>query len=103
MVVHSDRIVITAAVHAWVEAEHTRMVWVAGCVARHRAGDWGDLDADDWTLNDTAVRHGSGRLLSAYQLPRDLAGTTNERRVWVITDDVEDPDTATTILWPSDH
>src|SRR5262249_53516677 len=39
------------------------------CVARHRAGDWGDLDADDWALNDQAVRHARGRLLSAYRLP----------------------------------
>src|SRR5262249_53516676 len=35
--------------------------------------------------------------------PNDLAGATNERRVWVISDDVEDPGAATTILWPSDY
>jgi hypothetical protein len=23
--------------------------------------------------------------------------------MWVITDDLEDPDTATTVLWPSDY
>jgi len=23
--------------------------------------------------------------------------------VWVITDDVEDPDSATTVLWPTDY
>ena len=33
----------------------------------------------------------------------DLAATTVEHQVWVITDDLEDPDTATTILWPSDY
>jgi hypothetical protein len=57
MVVHSARAVVTAAVHAWAEAD-TRMVWLGDCLARHRAGDWGDLDADDWSLNDRALRHG---------------------------------------------
>ncbi len=103
MIVHSDRTVVTSAVHAWAEAEHTRMVWLAGCLARHLAGDWGDLDADDRAANDHAVRRGGGRVLSVYELPADLAGTVVEQQVWVITDDLEDPDTATTILWPSDY
>jgi hypothetical protein len=42
-------------------------------------------------------------VLSAYRLPTVLAATTTDRTVWVITDDLEDPDTATTILWPSDQ
>jgi hypothetical protein len=88
MVVHSARTILTAALHAWAEAEHTRMAWLAGCLASHRDGDWGDLDTDDRALNDHALRHRQGRLLSAYQLPVDLAGTTAERQVWVITDDV---------------
>jgi hypothetical protein len=67
------------------------------------AGDWGDLDAADWTANDAAVRHGCGRLLSAYRLPVELAFAGTDTTVWVITDDLEDPDTATTILWPSDY
>ena len=103
MIVHSDRTVVTSAVHAWAEAEPTRMVWLAGCLARHLAGDWGDLDADDRAANDHALRHRRGRLLSAYKLPADLAGTTTEQQLWVITDDLEDPDTATTILWRSDY
>jgi hypothetical protein len=103
MIVRSDRTVVTSAVHGWAEVEHTRMVWLAGCLARHLAGDWGDVDADDAAANDHALRHGRGRLLSAYELPADLAGTIAERSVWVITDDLEDPDTATTILWPSDY
>jgi len=103
MIVHSDHTVVTSAVQAWAESEHTRMVWLAGCLARHLAGEWGDVDADDRATNDHALRRGEGRLLSAYDLPADLAGTTAEQQVWVITDDLEDPDTATTILWPSDY
>ena len=60
----------------------------------------GDVDAG---LGPQRLRAPPWPALSAYQLPADLAGTAGERRVWVITDDVEDPDTATTILWPSDY
>ena len=67
------------------------------------AGDWGDLDAEDRAANDHALRHGQGRVLSAYRLPAELAGTTAETQLWVITDDLDDPDTATTMLWPSDY
>ena len=35
--------------------------------------------------------------------PPTSPATTVEHQVWVITDDLEDPDTATTILWPSDY
>src|SRR6266542_4224733 len=93
MIVHSDRTVVTSAVHAWADAEHTRMVWLAGCLARHLAGDWGDLDADDRAVNDHALRRGEGRLLSAYELPPDLAGTTVEAQGLVITDDHPAPST----------
>ena len=35
-------------------------------VARHQAGDWGDLDAEEQRANDRAVRDGD-RVLSDYQ------------------------------------
>ena len=45
-----------------------------------------------------------GRLLSAYRVPADHSpAPTAEAQLWVITDDLEDPDTATTMLWPSDY
>ncbi len=103
MIVYSDRTVVTCAVLDWADVEPSRMAWLAGCLARHLTADWGDLDADDRAANDHALRHGRGRVLSAYELPADLAATTVEHQVWVITDDLEDPDTATTILWPSDY
>jgi hypothetical protein len=103
MDVHSSRTVVTRAVHMWAEADRTRMAWLAGCLARHSADDWGDLDSEDWASNDHGLGRQRGRLLSAYLLPSDFAGTTDETRVWVITDELEDPETATTILWPSDY
>jgi hypothetical protein len=103
MIVYSDHTVVTCAVLDWADVEPSRMAWLAGCLARHLTADWGDLDADDRTANDHAVRRHQGRVLSVYELPADLAATTVEHQVWVITDDLEDPDTATTILWPRDY
>ena len=50
----------------------------AELLARHAAGDWGDVDAEDWAANDRALRTGE-RLLSAYQLP-------GGERLWIITE-----------------
>ena len=103
MIVHSDRTVVTAAVLDWAEDEPARLAWVANCLGRHLAGDWGDLDSHDLAVNNAAVRQNRGRLLSAYRVPTPLDRTTVEAQLWVITDDLEDPDTATTMLFPSDY
>lgn len=63
----------------------------------HRAGNWGDVDAEDARLNDEAIKDG-GRLLSAY---RTLKG----EKVWVLTE-AEDEDgnrALTTILRPEEY
>ena len=66
-------------------------------LARHAAGDWGDLDADDKAANESSVRDGS-RILSAYQLGTGV-------RVWVLTEAVDDLGrrAATTILLPEEY
>ena len=61
-------------------------------LARHQAGDWGNLDVDDRKENDRALESGS-RLLSAYQ-----AG--NGVKFWIIT---EANRSATTVLLPEDY
>jgi hypothetical protein len=61
-------------------------------LARHAPGDWGDVDDEDWLLNDQALVAGT-RLLSAYRL-RD--GT----KVWVIT---EADRSSTTVLLPDEY
>jgi hypothetical protein len=61
-------------------------------LARHLAGDWGDLDAEDKGLNDLAVKDGS-RIISAYV-------TAKGARIWVIT---EADRSATTILLPDEY
>lgn len=65
---------------------------------RHSRGDWGEIDADDWKLNDEALRNGS-RLLSAYTL-RD-----GKTKIWIITEARGDDGRreATTILLPQEY
>jgi hypothetical protein len=66
-------------------------------LARHVAGDWGEVDQEDWALNDQALVDGS-RLLSAY---RTLKGV----KLYVITEATDDDGkrAATTILLPEEY
>jgi hypothetical protein len=61
-------------------------------LARHAAGDWGDLDQGDKTENESALKDGN-RILSAYRL-------ADETRIWVIT---EADRSVTTILLPEEY
>jgi hypothetical protein len=61
-------------------------------VARHAGGDWGEVGAEDWRLNDEALQDGS-RVLSAY---RTLKG----QKLWVIT---EADRSLTTVLLPEEY
>ena len=61
-------------------------------VRRHARGDWGELDAEDRSANDAALKHG-GRLLSSY---RTEAGV----KFWIIT---EADRSATTVLLPDEY
>ena len=64
---------------------------------RHVAGDWGEVSADDWQLNDESLKDGS-RVFSAY---RTLKG----KKLWVITEAVDDNGhrAATTLLLPDEY
>ncbi len=61
-------------------------------LARHAAGDWGEVSKGDAELNDRAVVDGT-RLLSAYTL-------ANGTKVWVLT---EADRSATTVLLPQEY
>ena len=103
MIVHPASVVVTAYVAAWADDDLDRQAWLAECLARHDNGDWGDLDQDGQATNHHALRRQEGRLYSRYAVPNSFADDTDEDAVWIITDDLDDPDTATTILWPSDY
>jgi hypothetical protein len=97
------RVVATAALHEWAITDPYRGEWLVECLRRHAAGDWGDLADEDHAANDNAIRTNTGRLQSFYEVPERLTGGNPDSVVWIITDDVEDPDTATTLLFPSDY
>ena len=69
---------------------------LAPFVARHAAGDWGELDAFDRRQNELAVKEGT-RILSAYTIP---LGNGETERIWMIT---EADRSATTILLPQEY
>lgn len=71
--------------------------WI-GLIARHLAGDWGDLCNEDKKENDLAITNGS-RILSAYAFGQDQ-DKSNQHRLWVLT---EADRSATTILLPSEY
>jgi hypothetical protein len=66
-------------------------------LARHAAGDWGEVGAADRRANDDALRAGE-RLLSAYTL-------TTGVRLWVITEAADDQGArgSTTLLLPEEY
>ena len=96
-------IVATAGVADWAAESEHRRAWLAHCLARHVAGDWGDLDPDDRRANDHAARTRDGRLMSRYTVPARLEAGSPSKALWIITDDLADPDTATTLLWPHEY
>ena len=67
-------------------------------IARHRAGDWGDVCEGDKKLNDDAVAHEDDparreRVLSSYQ-------TSANEKLWIIT---EADRSSTCVLTPSEY
>jgi len=61
-------------------------------LARHEAGDWGEVGAEDRAENELSVRDGF-RVLSAYTLRTGV-------KLWIIT---EADRSATTILLPEEY
>lgn len=75
-----------------LEAMDTAGVNWAGLLARHVAGDWHDMTAEDAEANAQAIQDGD-RVLSAYELPGGV-------RVWVLT---EWDRSMTTLLLPDEY
>jgi hypothetical protein len=65
---------------------------VMTALARHLAGDWGELDQHDWQENELSLKRGF-RLLSAYQSSEGV-------KFWIIT---EADRSMTTILLPEEY
>lgn len=66
------QVVMTRAVND-VIADHASLARLAlDALGRHRAGDWGDVGAEDWKANEDALDQGL-RVLSVYRLPGRMA------------------------------
>ncbi len=65
---------------------------VMTALARHAAGDWGEVGPEDWRENEFSLKEGF-RLMSVY---RDGRGVT----FWLIT---EADRSATTVLLPEEY
>jgi len=61
-------------------------------IARHQAGDWGEVPAEHRAANDRALLRGAG-IVSAYRSAQNV-------KFWLIT---EADRSATTILLPMDY
>ncbi len=72
-VVNLGTVYMTDGVKALLDGEE-----IERFLQRHRFGDWGELDRDDWNINQTALLQ-KGRLLSRY---RSVGG----KKVYVITE-----------------
>ncbi len=72
--------------------EHMTPDWAASVLNKHTTGDYGDIPAEDATLNDKAIHNGS-RLISSYHAP-------DGEKIWVIT---EADRSVTTFLLPSEY
>lgn len=83
------QVVATPGALAVLEA---RGLSAADLLARHQAGDWGDVSPQDLRANELALQRGY-RLLSSYTLAKGV-------RIWVIT---EADRAATTLLLPSEY
>src|SRR3954452_10535770 len=64
---------------------------------RHLQGDWGEVDAEDWKLNDQALLDGS-RILSVYTTLKGV-------RLYVLTEAVGDDGhrASTCVLLPDEY
>lgn len=97
------RVNASATVHGWAAGHDYRCTWLVECLNRHTADDWGDIDPHDQAANTRAITNSDGRIISAYPVPAHLAGGNPDPTVWIITDDLDQPPTTTTVLFPSDY
>ena len=94
---------ITNAVYDTLTDHPDLWPFVANCLRRHRAGDWGDIAPDDIERNNAAKAIGLP-VTSAYHLPYEAEvntsdGATTETWLQITTDGNHN----TIIYWPNEH
>ena len=97
------RVNASATVHGWAAGHDRRGAGPVECLSRHTADAWGPIDAAAQAANTRAITNSAGRIISAYPVPAHLVGGNPDPTVWIITDDLDQPPTTTTVLFPSDY
>jgi hypothetical protein len=92
------RLVATKRVWELIDTNERFSRFVTGCLTRYVVYDWGELDPDDWAINEEAVKTGE-RILASYPLPYDVEVDYDDR-LWIIT---EADRSVTTLLFPGDY
>ncbi len=88
----TGRFAMTRGVNDLIDDNNKFAKHVTRSLQRHAAGDWGDLCEEDWSANESALRHGD-RLFSVFkgnELPT----------IWIIT---EWDRSVTTVLFPEEY
>lgn len=93
------RVVATKRVWELIDSNERFNRFVSACVTRYMIHDWGDLDDEDWKLNDRYARRKGGRILASYKLP-NYVSVEDEDKLWIIT---EEDRSVTTLLFPGDY
>lgn len=97
--VELGRVVATTRVWELIDSDERFNRFVSGCLTRFTMNDCGDVERDDWDINDKFMRRKGGRILASYKLP-DYAKVDFEDKLWIILD--KDA-SVTTILFPGDY
>lgn len=91
------QLVATASVSSYMDSDLSFRSFIFDCIARHRAGDWGDVSHEDRSLNDFSVVT-DHHLVSVYRCSSEHAFYTD--RIFIIT---EADRSVTTVLWSGEY
>lgn len=96
-------IAMTSTINKWIDATPEVFNEIHSNLLRYLSGDWGQIDAEDWTRNTDTLRRRitAGRLMGSYLLE-------DGKTMWIITDGYGMQDKGvdycyTTILSPDDY
>lgn len=86
------QIVITKGINAKISESIGFSKFILESIAKYRNCDWGNLNKEDWKMNDSAVENNDDRIFARYN--------NKEGDIYIIT---EWDRSVTTILFPSEY
>ncbi|MDY3538401.1 hypothetical protein PG275_10365 [Riemerella anatipestifer] len=100
---NTGKILVTETVSNLIEHHQFFSSFCNSSLRRHIMKDWGDLCEDDKLMNDLAIENENDRILSSYDIPKELQSQIDfegNTKIWIITEATRD---YTTILLPSEY